>query len=101
MAKLPFLVPDDPVVSARREQYLDSFGEYLLPEAILTFRQGFGRLIRTQSDQGAFVILDSRVRSKAYGTQFLQSLPDCSFLDGTIDSIPTQVVGWLSGGDPR
>ena len=48
MAKLPFMVPDDPMVAARGEQYLDSFGEYLLPEAVLTFRQGFGRLIRTQ-----------------------------------------------------
>ncbi len=101
MAKLPFMVPDDPIVAARGEQYADSFGQYLLPEAILTFRQGFGRLIRTQSDHGAFVILDSRVRTKAYGTHFLQSLPDCTFLDGTIDSIPEKVVMWLNGRTSR
>lgn len=96
MAKLPFMVPDDPIVAARSEQYADPFNQYLLPEAILTFRQGFGRLIRTQTDRGAFVVLDSRVRTKAYGGSFLRSLPDCTFIEGTMDSIPEKVVLWLS-----
>ncbi|MGI6207430.1 MAG: helicase C-terminal domain-containing protein [Anaerolineae bacterium] len=100
MAKLPFMVPDDPIVAARSEQYSDSFSQYLLPEAILTFRQGFGRLIRTQADRGAFVILDSRIRTKTYGNSFLRSLPDCTFFEGTMASIPEKVVLWLNRTQP-
>lgn len=95
MVKLPFMVPDDPLVAARGERFGDSFNEYLLPEAILTFRQGFGRLIRTKTDRGAFVLLDSRVRSKNYGQRFIRALPNCTFYDGSISSIPERVLLWL------
>lgn len=98
MAKLPFLVPDDPLVAARSEQFSDAFNEYLVPEAILAFRQGFGRLIRTKSDRGVFVILDSRLRGKAYGMRFLRALPDCTFYEGPASSLPALAARWLQRG---
>jgi ATP-dependent DNA helicase DinG len=76
---LPFSVPDDPVFAARSETFDDPFGEYAIPETILRFRQGFGRLIRTKTDRGVVVILDKRVLTKSYGpVMFLNSLPDCT-----------------------
>ena len=72
LTKLPFDVPSDPLISARSELYEDPFNEYYLPEAILKFRQGFGRLIRTASDRGVVAILDRRVLTKQYGRLFLE-----------------------------
>jgi ATP-dependent DNA helicase DinG len=81
ITKLPFAVPDEPVVKARMDRILerggDPFREYSLPEAILKFRQGVGRLIRSQTDEGIVVILDPRVKTKWYGRHFLESLPEC------------------------
>lgn len=74
--KLPFDPPDDPMVVARSKKYRDPFNEYQLPKAILKFKQGFGRLIRSSTDTGSIVILDTRIIQKTYGHQFLQSLPE-------------------------
>jgi ATP-dependent DNA helicase DinG len=81
ITKLPFAVPDEPVVKARmdriKENGGDAFNDYSLPEAILKFRQGVGRLIRSATDEGIVVILDPRVQGKRYGRHFLDALPEC------------------------
>lgn len=81
ITRLPFAVPDHPLIEAKLELIQarggDAFTEYSLPEAILKFRQGVGRLIRTKSDHGIVVILDNRIVTKTYGRAFLKALPEC------------------------
>jgi ATP-dependent DNA helicase DinG len=81
ITKLPFSVPDQPLLAARLEAIRKNggvpFTQYQLPEAVLKLKQGFGRLIRSQRDHGMVVILDPRVKTKPYGKLFLDSLPDC------------------------
>jgi ATP-dependent DNA helicase DinG len=79
--KLPFAVPSDPVVAAR-QRYIDksggnSFSDYLVPSAVITLKQGLGRLIRSATDRGVLSILDPRIVTKSYGQSFLKSLPPC------------------------
>ena len=95
ITKLPFGVPTDPLIAARSELYEDSFNEYYLPEAILKFRQGFGRLIRTASDRGIVAILDRRVLTKQYGRLFLESLPPCTARQGALGQLPKLAGQWL------
>ncbi len=95
ITKLPFDVPTDPLIAARSETYEDPFNEYYLPEAILKFRQGFGRLIRTQSDRGVVVILDRRVMTKQYGRLFLESLPQCTVRAASVVNLPKEAGKWL------
>ena len=95
IARLPFSVPDDPVFAARAESFENPFAEYAIPETILRFRQGFGRLIRTKTDRGAVVILDKRVLTKSYGPMFLNSLPDCTLRRATLSEMPSAVKRWL------
>src|SRR5207247_5182335 len=95
ITRLPFSVPTDPIVAARSERFDDAFHEYTLPQAILKFRQGFGRLIRSQTDRGVVVILDRRVQSKAYGSQVLKSLPPCRFKLTTVNDVPALAKKWL------
>jgi ATP-dependent DNA helicase DinG len=79
IVRLPFAVPSEPLVAAHMEELekegKNSFMHYSVPEAILKFRQGFGRLIRNGTDRGAVVILDSRVLTTRYGRAFLEALP--------------------------
>jgi len=95
ITKLPFDVPTDPIIAARSELYEDPFNEYYLPESILKFRQGFGRLIRTASDRGVVAILDRRVLTKQYGRLFLESLPQCTSRQGPLGSLPKMAAQWL------
>jgi len=81
ITRLPFDIPDHPVAEARNEAIRarggDPFAEDSLPEAILTFRQGFGRLIRAHDDRGVVAVLDPRLHTRGYGAAFLESLPPC------------------------
>lgn len=81
IVKLPFAVPSQPVLEARIEHIKSNggnpFADLQLPEAVLKFKQGVGRLIRTRTDKGIVVILDSRICSRSYGGQFLKSIPEC------------------------
>jgi ATP-dependent DNA helicase DinG len=95
IVRLPFDVPSDPIVAARSEMYASPFNQYSLPEAILRFRQGFGRLIRTKSDRGIVVMLDRRILTKAYGRAFLESLPDCTRQTGSMSDLPARAAKWL------
>jgi DNA polymerase-3 subunit epsilon/ATP-dependent DNA helicase DinG len=95
ITRLPFSVPNEPIFAARSERYPDPFKQYSVPDAILRFRQGFGRLIRTKTDRGIVAIFDNRVISKGYGKQFLASLPDCTVQKGRLENLPAAAVAWL------
>ena len=96
IVKLPFAVPSDPIVASRSETFESPFYQYNVPEAILEFRQGFGRLIRTESDRGVAVILDRRVLTKSYGRMFLDSLPQCTQRVGPLQDLAQEAAKWLN-----
>jgi len=97
ITRLPFDVPDDPIFVARSEAYADPFYEFSLPNAILRLRQGFGRLIRSRRDRGVVVCMDRRLLTKAYGQEFLRSLPDCTRQQGPLAMLPTLAARWIDG----
>jgi len=100
IVRLPFSVPSDPLFAARSETFDNPFEEYSVPEAILRFRQGFGRLIRRKTDRGVVAVFDRRVLSKRYGQQFLQSLPHCTTRRGSAADLPRAAVDWLARSSP-
>jgi DNA polymerase-3 subunit epsilon/ATP-dependent DNA helicase DinG len=84
IARLPFSVPSDPVVAARAEGFADAFNDYQVPQSILRFKQGFGRLVRSRGDRGVVLVLDRRILSKRYGQLFLDSLPPTNVRSGAL-----------------
>ncbi|MCY4584086.1 MAG: hypothetical protein OXE50_15015, partial [Chloroflexi bacterium] len=81
---------------ARSGQYEQPFMQYAVPQAVLRFRQGFGRLIRSKGDRGVAVVLDSRITSKAYGRMFLNSMPPATIVKGRFDELAPAVGRWLA-----
>lgn len=95
IARLPFAVPGDPLVAARSAEFEDAFNEYMVPDAVLRFRQGFGRLIRRAGDRGVVVLLDSRVWRKAYGQTFLEALPECTARRAPLSNLAEAIGKWF------
>lgn len=99
MVRLPFWPPNHPLVEARLEamhtQGKDGFFHYSLPQAVLRFRQGYGRLIRTIDDWGVVVVLDNRLLKKRYGQVFLQSLPQQNYQVGSTQDIVDKISNWF------
>lgn len=100
VVKLPFDVPSDPLVAART-QALDAEGKsgflnYQIPRAVLRFKQGIGRLIRSRTDRGVVLVLDERIRTKPYGKSFLRAAADYQKFSGTQTEIMAQVREWLT-----
>ena len=96
IVRLPFAVPSDPIVAARSRDLENSFSDYMLPDAILRFRQGFGRLIRRATDRGVVVLLDSRLWRKEYGSAFLESLPTCTISKAPLANLSEEIPAWLT-----
>jgi len=100
IARLPFRVPTEPVLEARAQAIEqrggDPFMEYTVPQAVIRFKQGFGRLIRHRSDRGVVLILDTRVVKKGYGRMFLRSLPPARVIRGHSDEVFTEIGQFFS-----
>jgi Rad3-related DNA helicase len=95
ITRFPFTVPSEPVFAARSERFEDPFRGYAVPQAVLRFRQGFGRLIRSHSDRGVCVVLDARALTKSYGATFVNSLPPASVRQCLLREAPALVRDWL------
>ena len=96
IVRLPFAVPSDPIFAARSELYENGFMQYAVPDAVLRFRQGFGRLIRTKTDRGIVALFDNRVITKRYGQVFLESLPGCTVRREPLAGLPAAARQWLA-----
>jgi Rad3-related DNA helicase len=87
--------------AARSAEFDDPFHEYTVPDAVLRFRQGFGRLIRRASDRGVVVLLDSRAWRKEYGQTFLDALPECTVRRAPMQNLAREIRTWLSRNSGR
>ena len=99
LTRLPFQVPTDPVVKARSDQYDDPFKEFSIPQAVLRFRQGMGRLIRNKGDKGAIVVLDRRITGRSYGQSFLRSIPPCTLKPSDLTTVGPLAAQWIGDND--
>lgn len=99
IVRLPFSAPDEPFTQAKSEQLSqlgkNAFSAYSLPQAVLRFRQGFGRLIRSSTDRGVIIVFDRRIESKAYGKTFLHSLPDIPVEEASLSETISIIESWL------
>ncbi|TMB66926.1 MAG: hypothetical protein E6J51_07050 [Chloroflexi bacterium] len=98
IVRLPFRVPSDPLQLARSASLADPFGQLALPEAVLRLKQGFGRLIRRQTDRGAVVLMDHRIANRTYGAAFLDALPRAAVHLGSSAEMAPAIVQWLARG---
>jgi ATP-dependent DNA helicase DinG len=100
LTKLPFSVPREPIIQARVEAIEqrggNAFLEYSLPQAVIKFKQGFGRLIRSKTDRGSIMIFDRRILEKQYGKTFLHSLPECRLVTGSEEAVFPAVEEFFS-----
>jgi DNA polymerase-3 subunit epsilon/ATP-dependent DNA helicase DinG len=101
IAKLPFAVPTDPLVRARVAELSDPFGAYVLPQAVIRLRQGFGRLIRSSRDRGVVVIADSRLQTRDYARRFLEALPPAAVFREPSDRVAARVADFVAAGKGR
>jgi ATP-dependent DNA helicase DinG len=99
IVRLPFSPPDEPLTEAKcqiiKQQGGNAFTEYSLPEAILRFKQGFGRLIRSDKDRGIMMVFDKRIITAKYGKDFLKSIPSVPMKKGNIDELVEIIYKWL------
>jgi len=99
ITRLPFWPPDNPIIEAKAnllaQKGKNPFEELHLPEAIMRFKQGFGRLIRNKTDRGVVIILDDRLLTKSYGKKFLKSLPISSYFQGNTREVLNQIKSWI------
>lgn len=99
IVKLPFAVPSDPLhagyIEAIKQDGKNPFLEYSVPQAIIQFKQGFGRLLRSQQDRGCIICLDHRLLSKSYGKLFLDSLPLCKNYFGSKEDVYKEMRAFL------
>ena len=96
LTRLPFNVPTDPIFAARSDWFQEPFKEYAVPQAVIRLRQGFGRLIRTETDRGVAAVLDKRILSKGYGKVFLESMPPAHVVKTTTLEMPKLIEQFLS-----
>jgi ATP-dependent DNA helicase DinG len=99
IVRLPFSPPDEPLTEAKNEilikKGLNPFSHHSLPEAIIRFKQGFGRLIRTRTDRGVIVVFDRRIVTTRYGKAFLESIPHVPLIKNNIDELVDSITKWL------
>lgn len=100
MVRLPFSSPEEPIFKTQADrltkQGINSFTALSLPEAILRFRQGFGRLIRSSMDRGVFIVLDRRIESKSYGKEFIRALPDIPVKKVSLEDMVLDLEHWYN-----